>query len=598
MGSVYKKTVTKRLPPNVEFFERKGQRFARWKDAKGKLKTAPVTTGRDGSDRIVIISRTYMAKYRDGSRLVQDVSTGCRDEQAARAVLAQLMKRAENVKSGIVSAADDAVIDHRETLLETHLTAYLGHLESVNASPVYRANTLRQLKRLAAECGFVKLGDLNAAKMENWLAEQARKKMASRTRNSYRGDLLTFCKWCCEHGRLSSNPFSKLPKADERADRRRQRRSLTEAELVQLLEVARLRPLGEYGRQTLKRDKAHVTGKRGTWNLAQLTFDDLPAAVERARERLQKRPEFIAGLERLGRERAMIYKTLVLTGLRKAELASLTIGQLHLDGDHPFAELHAADEKNRQGSQIPIRDDLAKDLRSWVADKNASQAPASISIDAHNHKRRGSNSTCSRGSNSRLPTANQLPGNTPLFSIPGPLIKVFDLDLQAAGIAKRDERGRTLDVHALRHTFGTMLSRGGVTPRTAQAAMRHSSIDLTMNVYTDPKLLDVHLALDSLPNLPLNGWSSLQRENLKATGTDRSDHLPFAPAFAPTWYNSGANESPAGKNQVQAELVMAGHSHRENAGNTQEYSPAKAIPAGVSEGWLTGLEPATSRSTI
>ena len=58
-------------------------------------------------------------------------------------------------------------------------------------------------------------------------------------------------------------------------------------------------------------------------------------------------------------------------------------------------------------------------------------------------------------------------------------------------IDKRDERGRTVDVHAIRHTFGTLLSKGGVTPRTAQAAMRHSTIDLTMNVYTDPKLLDV-----------------------------------------------------------------------------------------------------------
>jgi len=32
--------------------------------------------------------------------------------------------------------------------------------------------------------------------------------------------------------------------------------------------------------------------------------------------------------------------------------------------------------------------------------------------------------------------------------------------------------------------FGTLLR---VAPRTTQAAMRHSSIDLTMNVYTDPK---------------------------------------------------------------------------------------------------------------
>jgi integrase len=71
-------------------------------------------------------------------------------------------------------------------------------------------------------------------------------------------------------------------------------------------------------------------------------------------------------LERLGRERALIYKTLVLTGLRKGELASLTVGQLELDGPMPFVVLEAADEKNRQGSTIPLRLDLANDLRGMV----------------------------------------------------------------------------------------------------------------------------------------------------------------------------------------------------------------------------------------
>ena len=56
-------------------------------------------------------------------------------------------------------------------------------------------------------------------------------------------------------------------------------------------------------------------------------------------------------------------------------------------------------------------------------------------------------------------------------------------------------------ISSRRHTFGTMLSRAGVAPRVAQAAMRHSSIDLTMNVYTDPRLLDVAGALEALPGL-------------------------------------------------------------------------------------------------
>ena len=76
-----------------------------------------------------------------------------------------------------------------------------------------------------------------------------------------------------------------------------------------------------------------------------------------------------------------------------------------------------------------------------------------------------------------------------------------DRDLEAANIPKYDELGRVVDIHALRHTFGTHLARAGVAPRVAKAAMRHSSIDLTMNVYTDPTLLDVAGAMEALPDI-------------------------------------------------------------------------------------------------
>jgi hypothetical protein len=115
-----------------------------------------------------------------------------------------------------------------------------------------------------------------------------------------------------------------------------------------------------------------------------------------------------------------------------------------------------------------------------------------------------------------------------VFNVPDALVKILDRDLVAAGLArrvegpdgkvridKRDDRGRTLDVHALRTTFGTLLSKDGVAPQTAQAAMRHSDIRLTMGVYTDPKLLDVRGALDALPSLPLAG-----AHQAKATGTE------------------------------------------------------------------------------
>src|SRR5262249_47201758 len=193
---------------------------------------------------------------------------------------------------------------------------------------------------------------------------------------------------------------------------------------------------------------------------------------------------------------------------------------------------------SHRGGNHPLRgDDPAADLRGGLSDNLPwPQAEA---------RRAGA------------PIPARLPADTPLFDVPARLVKILDRDLVAAGIArrvkvdgkwvidKRDDRGRSLDVHALRHTFGTLLSKSEIAPRTAQAAMRHSNIKLTMNVYTDPALLDVRGALDALPNLPLEP----AREGERATGTEgdsRRGVCSFAPTVAPTPDNPGTTLSLAG----------------------------------------------------
>jgi hypothetical protein len=96
------------------------------------------------------------------------------------------------------------------------------------------------------------------------------------------------------------------------------------------------------------------------------------------------------------------------------------------------------------------------------------------------------------------------------------------------------KNGEAVDVHALRHTFGTLLSKGGVAPRTAQSAMRHSDMRLTMNVYTDPRLLDIAGAVDALPMLSIDARSApTEAIELKATGTEPG-RSSVAPMVAPT----------------------------------------------------------------
>lgn len=65
----------------------------------------------------------------------------------------------------------------------------------------------------------------------------------------------------------------------------------------------------------------------------------------------------------------------------------------------------------------------------------------------------------------------------------------------------------------MRHTSGTHLSKAGVAPRVAMAVMRHSSLDLTMNIYTDPVFLDVGAAVDALPTFKANSFPAPAIQN-------------------------------------------------------------------------------------
>ena len=448
----------------------------------------------------------FVVKYRDGSGVVRVESTRCRDETAARQILAELERRAELVRSGVITAGEESAVVHRTTPMEQHREAYLENMRGRALSQTHRKKTDRHLKRLFRECGFRTLRDLNRECFERWLTALVDRGASPRTRNCYRDDLVTFCNWCMDTGRLIGNSIAAIGKLNVEMDRRRTRRAMSEADLTRLLDVARRRPLLDA--QTIRRGNRR--GEAG--------------AILRVGT-VQK-------LDRLGRERALLYKVLVLTGLRKNELASLSVGQLELEGPVPFATLNAADEKNRKGSEIVLREDLATEIRAWLAEK--------LTVLQEQARR------------DRRPIPESLPLDTPLFTVPAGLLRILNRDLKAAGIAKQDERGRTLDVHALRTTFGTLLSKGGVAPRTAQAAMRHSDIRLTMNVYTDPKLLDVAGALDTLPGLPLDCGQGDTARVASATGSVDFQRRAVAPVVAPTADSSGQKRSIGSKSAVLA----------------------------------------------
>ncbi len=243
----------------------------------------------------------------------------------------------------------------------------------------------------------------------------------------------------------------------------------------------------------------------------------------------------------------------------------------------PAYRRRRTNEKNRQGSTIPLHDDLAADLRPWFVSKaGAGQGGYEAVLSFQQPK--------------------NSPRDAKLFKVPTGLIRILNQDLIAAGIAKRDKRGRTIDVHAMRHTLGTLLSKGGVAPRTAQAAMRHSSIDLTMNVYTDPKLLDVAGALDSLPNLSLDHKPTAVPNVLSATGTTDSTPSQFAPKFAPTTGKPSTNWSIPDRTAVDGGKPDRRMKNVASTKADKEIRPLSSSDKGRLKVGATGFEPAASTS--
>jgi len=449
---LFRQRVTRPIPAGAEVVTKGKKQVAKWRDRTGKTRTAELTA--DGK-RIATVAATWSARYRDGDDFVQVVATGCRDKAAAQTKLLELEQTADRIRSGSLSRSDAEVGKWRNVPLSVHVADYIADLRArgLNADRVKTSE-----RYLAKDCdgaGFKWLRDLNADALRKWLRSDS--EMGAATYNWHSALWSAFGSWLCgvrldgrrksQTGdrRITSNPFAGFGKKNERDNRRRIARALTLDEMRLLLDQARRRPLDDA--LTIRR------GKNAGQRIANLS------------------PERRAELERLGHERALIYKTLILTGLRKNELRTLAVGDLSF-GDVPFLVLRSANEKNGKGSTVPLRGDLAAELQGWTRGRSAGDL---------------------------------------VFNLPAGLLRILNRDLVAAGIDKIDERDGRVHLHALRHSTGTALSAAGVSPRTAQAVMRHSNVNLTMNTYTDQNLLDTAGAVGLLPDLPLMGPTAQDR---------------------------------------------------------------------------------------
>ncbi|MBX9582228.1 MAG: tyrosine-type recombinase/integrase [Gemmataceae bacterium] len=253
-----------------------------------------------------------------------------------------------------------------------------------------------------------------------------------------------FVAWLLKKDRIPANPLDRVdvPGGDEKA---KERRALAVEQVQKLLDAARARPLAAF-------HERYGTAVKPT---------------VRQKERAQgKRDATVAKYARLGRERALVYKTAVFTGLRLGEIAALR--PCHLELTHkpfPRVEVPGKLTKNGKPAKLLLVPSFATELAEWIAETK--KGP-----------------------------------DDPLFHVPRASVRIMRKDLELAGIPYKTSQGDA-DFHSLRMTSNVVLGQAGIPPRICQLFMRHSDIRLTMATYDDESFLSLEAAVKAMDGLGL-----------------------------------------------------------------------------------------------
>ncbi len=194
-----------------------------------------------------------------------------------------------------------------------------------------------------------------------------------------------------------------------------------------------------------------------------------------------------------GYERYLLYRVAVETGLRANELRTLTVNSF--DMNNLTVTVAAGYSKHRSEDVLPIKPELAKLLKEFFKTK----LPGTHAFGGRYKALTDKTSNMIKEDLAATEEKDEL-GNVILKAIP-----------------YLDEAGRFCDFHSLRHTTGSLLAASGAHPKVAQAIMRHSDINLTMNRYTHIFRGQAAETISKLPDLSL---PNIEAQEAKATGTD------------------------------------------------------------------------------
>ena len=329
---------------------------------------------------------------------------------------------------------------HRTTPIAEHLADFISGLRTAKRAPQYVLQVENRIKRILAGLDIKYLHELDPVIVDRFLTDLAAKEnLSGITRNEYVTSIKALTKWAVTFRRLKDDPLGGLKVTERRAIEPAHPRRA-----LSMSEIARLLDAAE--RRPLIELQTIRIGPHAGKQLGKVK----PETAERA--------------NRKGKERRLVYLLAVWTGLRRNEIRQLIWGDVFLDCLPGKIVLRAKTTKSKRADSLPIHPQLAEELRSW---KPANAAPSDKIVSTVPH------------------------------------MKTLRADLAMAKIPYKDSAGRYVDFHSLRVSLSTMLAANKVSPRAAQALMRHTDPRLTASVYTDEKLLPLAAELQSVPDIDI-----------------------------------------------------------------------------------------------
>jgi integrase len=242
--------------------------------------------------------RLYRARVKlTGDNKVRDISLGVTDKQVAQQKLNKLIQELEHESAGLIPAKAER--EAAQSPLLDLISEYVNELTVLGRSVDHLRHVNTRLRRLVRECHWARLADVTPASFQSWHKEQASK--APKTLNEYLATLSAFWTWLRKQSRVMVNHFELVERADTRGKERIQRRALSDAQAVQLLQVA---------------------GKN-----------------------------------------QLAYMLPLYAGLRRNEAKTLHWSDLVLGESGGLLRLHAAVNKNRKEQSLPLHQELAKALQ-------------------------------------------------------------------------------------------------------------------------------------------------------------------------------------------------------------------------------------------